>query len=310
VKNAKRCTCLSIAAIALLIATEFFDSAIAAVIPAGDLYIVTADDNDSTRNIADGLKKNYPSAKVINNVRSTIPNKRIGTYIAVGPTALRSLLLANDLGGTIISLFTSSQAFRSIVDNAPRPRSLAVTAIYAEPSPVEQFHLISGLYKKPISVAVLLSEKTAYLQPILMRAAAQKGITLTIEHVDADDNLNRTLTRVERAAVILAIPDDTIYNIENIRNILITTYRHNQSVVGFSTAFVKAGALASTYSDIDDILVQAGELIDEYAATGNLPEPQFPKYFRVVVNENVARSLNVVVDDAVRTFSRKPGERK
>jgi ABC-type uncharacterized transport system substrate-binding protein len=281
----------------------------AAVLPDEDVRIVIADDSESTRHIAAGLQRKFPNALVVADHWAKISRKRKAIYIAVGPNALRATL-EKITDGVVISVFTSSQAYRSITESASFSRSLAVTGIYAEPSPSDQMQLISGLYKKPVNVAVLVSDKTAYLQPLLTRAAAQKSIALSIEHVDADDKLNRALNRVEHVSAILAIPDSSIYNVENIRNILITAYRRDQSVVGFSTAFVKAGALATTYSDINDILAQLAELLEDYAASGNLPEPQFPKYFSVAVNDSVARSLNVVIDERVRRLSRKPIERQ
>lgn len=294
---------------ALCIAPVFSGPVRAADLQNHDLRIVVADDSESTKRIVEGLQKKFPTASVLTDLTENPSKKKTAIYIAVGPSALRSLLV-KDVDGIAISLFTSSQAYKAILDSVPKPRSLAVTAIYAEPSPFDQMQLISGLYRKRINVAVLISDKTAYLQPLLSRAATQQGITLSVERVDAADNLNRVLNRVEHASVILAIPDNSIYNVENIRNILITAYRRNQAVVGFSTALVKAGALASTFSDIDDILLQVGELIDDYAGSGRLPEPQFPRYFNVVVNDSVARSLNLVIDDNVRRLSRKPSERQ
>ena len=42
--------------------------------------------------------------------------------------------------------------------------------------------------------------------------------------------------------------------------------------------------------------------------TGNLPPPQFPRYFRTVVNEGVARSLDVRVTDNARRFANLPAK--
>jgi putative ABC transport system substrate-binding protein len=72
---------------------------------------------------------------------------------------------------------------------------------------------------------------------------------------------------------------------------------------------VRAGVLASAYSDVSDIVAHLAELIDEFGDSGLLPAPQFPKYFRVQINDSVARSLNVVVDEPARAFSKKPGAR-
>jgi ABC-type uncharacterized transport system substrate-binding protein len=106
------------------------------------------------------------------------------------------------------------------------------------------------------------------------------------------------------------MPDSAVFNAENIKNILVTTYRRSQPVIGFSAPLVKAGALASSYSDIEDIDAQADEILNDFDASGKLPDPQFPKYFSVIVNDDVARSLNIVIDEPVKKFSRKPTVRQ
>jgi ABC-type uncharacterized transport system substrate-binding protein len=133
-----------------------------------------------------------------------------------------------------------------------------------------------GDFQKARHVAVLLSDKNAYLLPILRRAAAQTNIELAVEPLSDEHGLNRVLNRVSTASALLAIPDSTIYNAETIRTILITTYRRDQLVFGFSTAFVKAGAAATTYSNIEDIAAQVEELLDDFTASGRVPDAQFP----------------------------------
>lgn len=296
---------LLFASVASYLSTGFHHELKAADLPNHDIRIATADEAESTKRIIEGLQKRYPSSQVIVDYSSPLPKRKNTIYVAVGPAALRSLL-SKDIDSPILSLFTSSQAYRSILESFPK-RSGAITAIYAEPSPLDQMHMISALYKRRVSVAALISDKTTYLVPTLRSAAAAAGIDLELERVDSDENLNRALNRVSSATVILAVPDTTVYNVENIRNILVTSYRHNQPVVGFSTALVKAGALATTYSSIEDILAQGSELLSEYVSSSRLPEPQFPKYFSVSVNDSVARSLNLVIDDTVRRLARKPG---
>ena len=89
---------------------------------------------------------------------------------------------------------------------------------------------------------------------------------------------------------------------------LFRSYRREQAVVGFSPAIVKAGALATITSDSNDTAAQLEELLGDYIRYGRLPSEQFPKYFSVVVNDSVARSLNVLIDDGVLQLSRKPKE--
>ena len=80
-------------------------------------------------------------------------------------------------------------------------------------------------------------------------------------------------------------------------------------MIGCPADMVRAGALASTYSDLVHINAHIADLAGEYLDTGELAAPQFPRYFSTIVNEGVARSLDVQVDDKVRRFSQQPLKR-
>jgi putative tryptophan/tyrosine transport system substrate-binding protein len=84
-----------------------------------------------------------------------------------------------------------------------------------------------------------------------------------------------------------------------------STYRRGQPMIGFSMSMVSAGTLAATYSSVDDTVAHLGEVVDAIESA-RTPEPQYPKYWRVAINENVARSLNVVISDAVRSMGNRP----
>lgn len=290
----------------MFLLTVFWSTVVCSTEPAGfSICAVIADQSETTKQIVGKLQNKLPVVQVVQYPNLDCTKKQTHVYLAVGPAALRSLL-AQGKDGAILSIFTSSQAYRSILESFPKHRH-NVTAIFAEPSPADQLQLISLLYKRRINVAVLLSEKNQYLLPLLKASASQSNIDLSIEPVTSEDDINRTLNKVTNASVILATPDKEIYNAENIRTILTTTYNHDQVVIGFSAAFVKAGALASTYSSIEEMTEQIAEMLNTFAVTGRLSDPQFPKYFSVVINDSVARSLNLIVDDRVRKFQRKPG---
>lgn len=266
---------------------------------------MTGDNSTNTQHISKSIKNILPDAKVATAAEIAIPHKK-SIYIAVGPMALKALLSKN-IDTPIFTIFTSSLAYKDILSSHSMTQN--VTAIYAEPSPSDQLWLASMLYKKKITVAVLVSHKTSYLIPLLKQAAKQRDIDLHIERISEHGNLNKALNLITHTQILLAIPDNTIYKPENIRHILMTTYRHNQPVIGFTKSFVSAGALTTTYTDIPDVIEQVREMVTQYEEEQRLPEPQFPKYFRVVINDAVARSLNFVIDEKLRQLSRKPDAR-
>jgi hypothetical protein len=256
--------------------------------------IVTADDSAVTRRIADDLSKRL--VPTFAQFRVELAQRRRMLVVAVGPAALHQVA-ERGCECAVISAFTSSQVFRSVLASVPPARAAAMTAVYAEPAPADQLRLVSLLYGRPVRIAAIVGRDTGFLKPAL------QGQVELQDFAPADD-INRILSRIAQTEVLLALPDSGIYNTENIRNILLSTYRHKQAVIGFSADMVKAGALASTYSEVEDINAQVAEMAASFVATGVLPPPQFPRYFHTVVNEGVARSLDVRVSGEVRHFAR------
>jgi hypothetical protein len=267
--------------------------------------IVTAagDDSAVTRRIAEDLyKRLVPSFSAF---RTELAQRRRMVYVVVGPAALREVT-ARRCDCVVISAFTSSQVYHAIMDKAAHggTQPVASTAVYAEPAPGDQLRLAALLYRRPVRVAAILGADTAFLRPALEADRATNGKVAVLDA--GGEDINRLLNQVAQTDVLLALPDRTVYSTESIRNILLSTYRHKQGVIGFSSDMVKAGALATTYSEIEDIDAQVAEIAAAYVAGGELAPPQFPRYFRTIVNEGVARSLDLQVSDAVRGFARLP----
>jgi ABC-type uncharacterized transport system substrate-binding protein len=272
--------------------------------PARIVTLTTGDSNNATQQAVASLLKRLPNAVIQTPAEIAVARRRTAIHIAIGPAAFKSLLAAR-VNGPIVSLFTSNLVYRELI--AERLSDAPVTAIFSDPSPTEQMRLIHAIYKRPVSVVSLI--QSADYIPELKRAAHLTSTDLTIETVAPDDNIFRLVNQIPSQSALLALPEAKIYNAETLRNLLIATYRRELAVIGFSSAFVKAGALAGAISDSDDIAGQVEELLDEFDRTGRLPSAAHPKYFSIVVNDSVARSLNLVIDESVRQLSRKPKAR-
>jgi hypothetical protein len=253
-----------------------------------------ADDSVVTHRIVDDLYKRL--SPTFAQFSTELAQRRRMLIVTVGPAALHEVA-KHPCECAVISTFTSSQVYRAVVAGLPPARAASMTAVYAEPAPADQLRLISLLYARPVRISAIVGPDTAFLKPALQGSVEVQDFT-------AGQDLNRVLSRIAQNEVLLALPDSEVYNTESIRNILLSTYRHKQAVIGFSADMVKAGALATTYSDIEDINAQVAEMAANYVATGVLPPPQFPRYFRTAVNEGVAKSLDVRVTDEVRHFAR------
>ncbi|MDO9189477.1 MAG: ABC transporter substrate binding protein, partial [Sulfurimicrobium sp.] len=99
--------------------------------------------------------------------------------------------------------------------------------------------------------------------------------------------------------VLLAVPDPLVFNKGTVQSLLLTTYRYQDPVIGFSHAYVKAGALASVHTMPEQVGRQAADVILRTLGSRPawLPPPENPKYFSVSVNYQVARSLGLSIGD-------------
>jgi len=119
----------------------------------------------------------------------------------------------------------------------------------------------------------------------------------TIQH---EDDLTSSLKPLlETSSALLAVPDPLVHQRGTAQTLLLTSYRYQKPVIGYSQAYVTAGALAAVYSSPENIARQAAEITRNYPdRQSTLPSPQPPRYFSVGINRQVARSLNIDIQDS------------
>ena len=148
------------------------------------------------------------------------------------------------------------------------------------------------------TISILATTNSVELYEPLIDQLPAYGMKARIFVVDNAEDLIPTLVRaLGYGDFLLAGPDDAIYNPRTIKHILLTAYRRNKIVIGPSQAYVKAGALASSYPPFTAMADLGADFIEQFLATGTFPEPAYSPVFRVEVNNQVARSLNIPVPD-------------
>jgi ABC-type uncharacterized transport system substrate-binding protein len=145
-------------------------------------------------------------------------------------------------------------------------------------------------------IGVLIGPESRMFETEMQRSAADRGLEAVIVRSGGED-LGTAMQRViDEAEVLLAVPDPKVFNGSTIQNILTSAYRRRIPLVGFSPAYVKAGALLAIYSSPTQVGLQAGEAARGFLAGRGLPPPQGPHYFSVGINPDVAHSLGIVFD--------------
>jgi putative tryptophan/tyrosine transport system substrate-binding protein len=288
------CTAASTAAVPLL--------ARAAGRPSLEMRVLLGESGTATSDILKALTARFPAARVIG--ASGIEERKSGlVYVALGAAALQSAL-ATGTSVSVLALFTSNEAYTRIVARAER-RPDSVAALFAEAGPLQQLKLARALYKRRIGVTALFSAGTSHLQSLVEQAARAHDLELHARVVDTGDNVVQAMLSQRDARAVLMIPDRNLYTADNLRNVLESAYRRELGVIGFSPSLVRAGALAAAYSTIDDVMAQVGAVAEALAMERPVP-PQYPAFWRVLINDRVANSLDIVVGDADRELGNFP----
>ncbi len=161
--------------------------------------------------------------------------------------------------------------------------------------PNRQLNLIQLINPTFKDVGVLVTEQSKNQLMPLQKIASRKKLRIH-EDVGNSKNVRYKIDAISKSSdVILAIADTNIYNATSLSQILLTSYRYRTPVIGFSKGFIRAGALAGTVSTIEQLAQHIAEAIVELSSSHKPLATSIihPKYFSVISNRNVAKSLHL-----------------
>lgn len=228
--------------------------------------------------------------------------------IAVGMKAAEAATSTN-LRSPVLAVMVPKAGYDSLFlgQNAP----YGVSAIYLDQPWERQVDFLYAVMPNVERVGLLYSPETRLEVSPLLNSVANHGGSVVAQSVQSADRLFASLEKVLSGSdVLLAIPDSRIYSAASIRNILLTSYRHEVPLIGLSQGYVNAGALAAIFTLPEQIAEQTAKQIIVFDKKRALPAPSYPENFSVALNTQVARSLEIRLpsEDEIRKRMRKAGE--
>lgn len=212
--------------------------------------------------------------------------------ITVGMGALRGLAEARAKAPLIATLVPRA-GYTGLVTTLTQggPHS----AVWLDQPAARQLALIKAALPGRSRVGVLYGLESRLIESEMEKArGANHGLTLVGGHIATIDQLPVMLQRViDDADLLLALPDPQVYNGTTVQNIMTAAYRRRLPLIGFSPAYVRAGAPLALYSTPAQVGIQVGEVARAVLAGKPLPPAQAPRRFSVDINTNVARSLEL-----------------
>jgi len=249
-------------------------------------------DSPAVRNFADELARALPLQSVEYMPRSELQAQSDFAadtrLVLLGPALLDwRLQLTQSAPATLIMQVSRVQAYRRITNQQPQK----LTFLWSDPPIERQIALLKSMLPGRKNIGVLYGNHSSFLLAEIKQAIQAQDLSLhTYYWPDSYDA--RSLARLlNKTDVLLGIDDAEIYNPATIKSILLSSYARKQALIGPTAVFIKAGSLASTYSDKDDWLRSLQKLLQ--TPTETWPHSLYPEEFKIMFNPQVARSLSI-----------------
>lgn len=224
------------------------------------------------------------------------PSEAPSLVVTVGVDAASAAMQGVDPNTPVLCVLIPRIAFEALV--AAKKDGRKPSAIYLDTPPHRQLELIRQLLPQARNVGVVLGNVSLRDKDMLKSAARDRGLNLLSDLAQRDSELYPVLKSVlAESDVFLAVPDPVVINASTAQNVLITAFRSQVPVIGYSASYVKAGALAAVYSTPQQIGLEAGQIIKTQQRSNSLPAPKHPKYFLVGVNASLMRTLGMPAAD-------------
>ena len=229
----------------------------------------------------------------------------IKTIVDVDPLDTEQYKAIVLVGSTVLTQWPGSSiptiAILVSTKQVSKHKQSLATSIYADPPLARQVLLAIELLGAKQPIGILFKNRQQLVEYNIADVSIEtwRQMKISLYFADESESVAHALVPLLRDnSALVGIYDNELYSPENIKTILISAYRQNTPLIGPSAAYLKAGALASTYSNIDDTALRLSEVLKQGLTTGQWPAADYNPYFHVGFNEQVGRSLNMPLPNA------------
>jgi len=322
------CSSLQSIVLALAFAWRIWLATLACLIPVAVAnpatpfaLVVLSDESPAYQEVLQGLRDQVREAGLPQHSVVAIPWKDYASHaraptmiVAVGVRAMQSVL-ATPPGVPVACALVPRRTFDLIKARLGSTEDTALlTAVYLDQPLSRQLELLRAVLPATQRVGVVAGAESAALLPELRSLARERRLTLNSEILDGPDQLAGALQHVvSQSQVLLMLPDSAVSNANSVRDLLLVAHRNQRPVIGFSQAYVRAGALAAVFSSPAQIGREVGTvMLKTLNEPGKLPAARYPVEFDVSLNFHVARAYGLQLDteasvrQKLRTLEARP----
>lgn len=273
----------------------------------GPIWIALSDGSEAYREVAELMREAFSGQKLSIQHWSAFQAQNQPppeAVVTLGGEALIGLTASLPPRVPVVSLLAPRDALEKLLAGGGRP----LTGMHFDQPYQRQMRMLRQAFPERRRIGVLLGPTSAQYQGEIQAAARRAGLEAVTEIALGQDELPPKLRALLAGSdVLLAVPDPLVNNSHTAQFMLLSSFRRNIPVAGYSASFVKAGAAIALYSGSLQVARQGVELLQAVLA-GNLPSPRMPREFEISVNPGVARSLSLTLDAQAIAKKLREGE--
>lgn len=159
------------------------------------------------------------------------------------------------------------------------------------------FRLSRLVFGKNARIGAVFGVRSAGSWKYYSRAATSMNQVLVSRLLRQGEEVMPVFLRIYRnVQAVLLVPDKQVVNSRTVRSILVSSYHNNIPLIGYSSGYVKAGALMAVYSTPVQLARHSAEMTAVLlSGRKSFGWHAYPAYYSVKVNRKVADSLNLKV---------------
>jgi len=245
--------------------------------------------------------------EVLAGIREHLPVAAAGIVDLHGPAGIAGLDRAIAATNTRLVIAVGAQALAEVQSRRAGVPVLSVLVLHGPESGSPAGHLdldvslaaqlsaMHSLLPRAARVGIVRNPaRSRYTAEALESRARKEGFTAVLAECDRPGQLLKALASLKgKVDFVLCFPDPDLFNAATIKPLILLSLEERLPVVGYSPAFVRAGAAAGIYPDYRETGRQAADLaLRMLRGEERLPDEN-PSKVRVAVNERVARLLGL-----------------
>jgi len=158
-----------------------------------------------------------------------------------------------------------------------------------------QLGVMRALWPQRLRAGIIRNPALSRFSSEALDARARKeGFTPVIVDCDRPAGLLKAMAALKgKVDFVLCLPDPDLYTPVTIKPLVLASLEGRLPLVGFTPAFVRAGAAAGIYPDYRDAGRQAAEMAQSLLRGEAAGAGAGPRKFQVAVNQRVTRLLGV-----------------